>query len=258
MTVKKTAKGRLARWLATVGVLTGVALGTPILAASPASAATVTSGASIRACVDLNNVVCNNSVGTTNGSGVSAMRCWRDGSWATGTYRSNRWFLLNLSDGREGYVHSSFVQNQASVPNCSTLAYVRAADKAISYTGQVSASSDIASKYSDWAPGPYAEWSGDCAKLAHSSYVYGAGVGFETGNAIDMYNKYKNKNMIYGGLPRYGSPVFYNIAAPYGHTAIYIGGTSIITTQGMDNARLPVAVKGIYDYGNYLGWARIG
>jgi hypothetical protein len=226
---------------------------------SSASAATVTSGVNIRPCVNLANPVCN-PVGTTSSTGVSTIRCWRDGSTATGAYTSNRWFLVYLADGREGYVHSSFVGGQYVTPNCSNLAYVRAADQALSYVGQVYANSTIASMYaaSDWAPGPYGEWSGDCAKLTHSSYVYGAGVAYETGNAIVQYQKYRNKGQIYGGLPRYGAPVFYNIAAPYGHTAIYVGGTTIVSTQGMDNARLQVARRDIYSFGNYLGWARIG
>lgn len=238
-------------------LVTTAVTGLQVVTVSAASAASVTSGVNIRPCVDLSRSACA-PVGTTNSTAVSALRCWRDGSVATGNYTSQRWFLVYLGDGREGYVHSSFVGGQYSTPNCTTLAYVRAADKALSYIGQVYAPYDIANKYSDWAPGPYGEWSGDCAKLSHSAYVYGAGYPFETGNAIVMYQKYRNRGLIYGGLPRYGAPVFYNIAAPYGHTAIYVGGTTIVSTQGMDNARLQVVRRDIYSFGNYLGWARIG
>ena len=52
----------------------------------------------------------------------SYVRCYKDGAWATGTYRSNRWFsvYVHLSNGRLGYffVHSSYVYNQTSVPRC--------------------------------------------------------------------------------------------------------------------------------------------
>lgn len=156
---------------------------------SPASTASVVAGVNIRPCVDTSRNICN-PIGTTSGTAVSAMRCWRDGSWATGRYNSNRWFLVYLGDGREGYVHSSFVDGQYSTPNCGTLAYVRAADKALSYVGQVYAPGEIANKYAanDWATGPIGEWSGDCAKLAHSAYVYGAGYPFETGHASGMYS----------------------------------------------------------------------
>ncbi len=116
----------------------------------------------------------------------------------------------------------------------------------------------VANKYNDWVPGPYAEWSGDCAKLAHYGFAYAAGHPFATGDAIQMYQTYKNAGKIYGGLPRYGDPVFYNIAAPYGHVAIYVGGTTIVSTQGMDNAYQPVARRDINSFGNYLGWALVG
>jgi len=52
----------------------------------------------------------------------SYVRCYKDGDWATGNYRSNRWFsvYVNLSNGRIGYffAHSSYVYNQTSVPRC--------------------------------------------------------------------------------------------------------------------------------------------
>ncbi len=78
------------------------------------------------------------SVGTTGAGGnLYKIRCWRDGSWATGNYSLNRWFLVSLGDGREGYVHSSLVGGQYATPNCSELPYVRAADWAIACIGQV-------------------------------------------------------------------------------------------------------------------------
>lgn len=250
---RSVLRKRLAGVAATLAILAGAS----IAGATAASAATVTPGVNLRPCVDLSRGVCA-PVGSTSGTGINTIRCWRDGSTATGAYTSNRWFLVYLSDGREGYVHSSYVSGQYTTPNCSTLAYVRAADQALSYIDQVYAPSAIAAHYSDWAPGPYGEWSGDCAKLTHSSYVYGAGVGFATGNAINQYNTYRSQGVIYGGLPRYGSPVYYNIASPYGHTAIYVGGTTIISTQGLDNARLSVVRRDVYSFANYLGWAKVG
>lgn len=264
MTISNVGGGLLARLVRTKRTFTAAigallfALGLLVAIPAPAGAVTVTPGVNLRPCVNLAAAVCA-PVGTTSSTSVTTMRCWRDASWATGAARSNRWFLVYLTDGREGYVHSSYVQGQVATPNCGTLAYVRAADKALSYYGQRFAPSDITAKYaaSDWAPGPVGEWSGDCAKLTSSSYRYGAGVSYSSGNAIGQYWTYKNAGVIYGGLPRYGAPVFYNIAAPYGHTAIYIGGRTIISTQGMDGANLPVARHDINYYGNYLGWAKI-
>lgn len=224
--------------------------------ALPASAATLSgSNVNIRACVDIANPVCAAPVGTTGSAGIAKMRCWRDGSTVTGNYRSQRWFLVMLTDDREGYIHSSFVTNQQNVPNCSTLAYVRAADFAISQVGKVYADSGVASQYSaaDWAPGPYAEYSGDCAKLTGSSYRT-TGSTYPRASAIGQFNSFRNAGKILAGIPRYGSPVFYNIT-DWGHTAIYIGGTSIVSTQKLDGARLPVVVQDLHSYGAYLGYA---
>ncbi len=254
---ERVSKHRTWRTKAAAAMAAGLAVaGLSVIAAPAASAATVTANVNLRPCVDLNNPNCS-PVGTTGNAGVYKMRCWRDGSWATGNYNSNRWFLLSLTDGREGYVHSSFVGSQYSTPNCSDLPYVRAADWAIAQIGQTRAPDAWARNFSDWAPGPYAEWSGDCAKFTFMSFAYAAGVPYARGDAIGQYNQYKNQGMIYGGLPRYGDPVFYNIAAPYGHTAIYIGGTTIVTTQGMDGANQPIARRDINSFGNYLGWAAV-
>lgn len=254
--------GQAARKSGLFRIVTAVALGLSVLlglilgTTPPASAATVTGGVNLRPCVSLNWQVCA-PVGTTNGGNLYKVRCWRDGSWATGAYSSNRWFLVVLSDMREGFVHSSFVGQQPSVPNCSTLSYVRAADKALTYFNQVYAPTDVANRYTDWRPGPWAEWSGDCAKLSRSAWELGGGVSHPGGNAIDQYYNFRNRGMILGGIPRYGAPVYYNIARPAGHVALYIGGTTILTTQGVDNNRLPVVRRDLNSYGNYLGWSTL-
>lgn len=244
----------LRRWLlaAMAAVTLVLAVG---ITAEPASAATLNgSNVNLRACVDLSNAVCAKPVGTTGSAGIVKMRCWRDGTTVTGNYRSQRWFLVMLTDDREGYVHSSFVTNQQNVPECTTLAYVRAADFAIAQVGRVYASSSTAAQYlaSDWGT-PYAEWSGDCAKLTGSSYR-STGSDYPKADAIGQYRAFRNAGKILGGIPRYGSPVFFNVTN-WGHTAIYIGGTSIVSTQKLDGARLPVVVQDINSYGSYLGYA---
>ncbi len=218
-------------------------LGIGVVAAPAASAATVTPNVSLRPCVNVSNSNCA-PVGTTSGSGVYKIRCWRDGSWATGRYASNRWFLLSLSDGREGYVHSSFVGGQYSTPNCGELPYVRAADWAIARIGQVSQTNGVG-------------WSGYCATFTHNAFTQGAGVSYVAADAINQYWAYRNRGMIHGGWPRYGDPVFYNIATPYGHTAIYIGGNMVVTTQGLEGANLPIARRELNSFGSYLGWAAV-
>lgn len=238
-------------------VLLAVAIVLTVLSvATPASALTVSRNVTMRPCVDTANRNCA-SVGSTGSARAVKMRCWRDGSWATGAYRSNRWFLMVLSDGREGYVHSSHVRNQTATPNCRELSYVRAADWAIAQIGKTHAPSNLAARYTDWAPGPLAEWSGDCAKFAHMAYQYGAGVSFARASASGQYRAYKNVGRILGGIPRYGAPVFYDIARPHGHVAIYIGGTTIVTTRGLDHANLTVERRDLSTYSNYLGWAAV-
>jgi len=48
------------------------------------------------------------------------MECYADGGWATGNYSSNRWFWVWYGSGG-GWVHSSLVFNQASVPRASSI-----------------------------------------------------------------------------------------------------------------------------------------
>jgi hypothetical protein len=64
---------------------------------------------------------------TTNSYGIEylgngtqvLMMCWIDAQWATGNYSSNRWFRVEPAyDPNVGYVHSSLVANQVSVPHC--------------------------------------------------------------------------------------------------------------------------------------------
>jgi hypothetical protein len=46
------------------------------------------------------------------------MLCWLDDDWAFGNAWSNRWFLIQDTVGRVGYIHSTLVHNQASSLNC--------------------------------------------------------------------------------------------------------------------------------------------
>ncbi|TDW98254.1 hypothetical protein [Kribbella sp. VKM Ac-2566] len=228
-----------------------------LLTAVPASAAyyasTITPGMRVRSCVNTASAACG-QVATTTSTG--RMQCWRDGSWADGNYSSNRWFLMELSNGQEGFVHSSFVTNQVSVPNCDTLVRVRAADWALGQVGRVYApTADLRPEFV-WAPGPTGEWSGDCAKLPYLAYLH-AGMSYPLANAIDQWQAFKNAGKArYDRFPRYGDPVFTSIA-PYGHTGLYVGGQSMVGTQGVDNKYLPVQVYSMIDrYPTYLGWAR--
>ncbi len=61
-------------------------------------------------------------LGWTSNTQKSYVTCYEDGGWATGNYRSNRWFLVyvHITNGTTSwyYVHSSYVYNQITVPRC--------------------------------------------------------------------------------------------------------------------------------------------
>jgi hypothetical protein len=70
----------------------------------------------VRACP---STLCNPTGGWARNGTVFAMRCWVDYQWATGNYRSPRWFWgQSYHNGYWGYVHSSYVQRQVTVPRC--------------------------------------------------------------------------------------------------------------------------------------------
>jgi hypothetical protein len=46
------------------------------------------------------------------------MRCYTDNQSFFANYRSNRWFLVTLTNGYTNWVPSGYVQDQASVPHC--------------------------------------------------------------------------------------------------------------------------------------------
>lgn len=55
-----------------------------------------------------------------------SVTCWYDGDWATGNYRTNRWFKVLVWESYDGYptprwlfVHASYVFNQPVVRQCS-------------------------------------------------------------------------------------------------------------------------------------------
>lgn len=222
----------------------------------PASAAGpwITEATNVRSCTNLGNGVCGPFTVFGGGTGVT-MVCWRDELWATGAYRSNRWFLVHrIGDGLEGFVHSSLVAGQVGTPNCDSVPRVRAGLAAIARVGQVSASPTDAARFTDWAPGEYGEWSGDCKKLVSVAWR-DAGVPLIGGNAKPTFDTYwANRAWRGGGNPAYGALVGWNTALPYGHIGVAIGGTRVVATRGWDNQRLPVSVTSTGSYPGYAGW----
>jgi hypothetical protein len=257
----RTSKAFRTLGTATLGLvmLLGMLIGTvPTASAASYYASAIAPGNNVRACAD--TVEPCRVLTTTTSTG--RMQCWRDAGWATGRYSSNRWFLMELSNGQEGFVHSSFVTNQTSVPNCNSLARVLAADFALA---QVKSRSAYApAEYGqgalggmDWNPGPNREWSGDCAKLPYIAYKR-VGVSYPLNHAIGQWTDLASRRGNNAYLPRYGDPVFFAIGT-YGHTGLYIGGQSMVGTQSGDWAYKPVDIYPLFNngYGTYLGWAKV-
>lgn len=238
---------------AAVGAIAAVAaLG---IGGSSASASTITQSANVRPCVNTASPSCN-AIGTFGAGTPVGMVCWIDGSWTTGAYGSNRWFLVRRSDGYEGFVHSSLVGGQTTVPSCSTQERVKAGLEAIKRVGQVTASSSDAALFasSDWAPGPYGEWSGDCKKLVYVAH-YRAGKQLVGGDAWATFSYYWNRTSAKGGgYPRYGSLVGFKTYMPYGHIAVAVGGSRIVSTRGTDGQRLSNALLSTSSLPSYAGW----
>jgi uncharacterized protein YraI len=110
---------RVGRRIATV--VLAAAGGVMLTSASPAAAATShiganSGGANIRTCA---STTCGSLGYLANGTSVT-MLCWVDSQWVyppNADYASARWFRAATPVGT-GYVHSSLVEDQASVPPC--------------------------------------------------------------------------------------------------------------------------------------------
>ena len=80
--------------------------------------------------------------------------------------------------------------------------------------GQAIANSSDAALFTDWAPGPYGEWSGDCKKLVSTAYRR-AGLTLVSGNAKPTFDYYwANRSLRGTGLPRYGALVGFTSRLP--------------------------------------------
>ena len=214
------------------------------LTAAPARAAayyssTIVPGNNVRACASTACIW----VATTTSTG--RMQCWRDGGYAVGRYGSSRWFLMELNNAQEGYVHSSFVSYQTTVPHCSSLPRVVAADWALARVGQ-----------SD-APAPYNKWSGYCLAFVNMAYQSAGIYRLGAYSANEQWWALQAQQLTRTGIPRYGDPVFTS-ASGYGHVFIYVGGRTGLGTNGAEGANQPVGFYDMYTkYPSYRGWAKI-
>jgi len=152
---------------------------------------------------------------------------------------------MELNNGQEGYVHSSFVGSQVAVPNCSSLPRVLAADWALARIGNID------------APAPYYKWSGWCLGFVNMAYQSAGVYKLSAPSAIDQWRTLQSQGLTRGGIPRYGDPAFTSASAS-GHVFVYIGGRYGVGTQGAAGANRPIGIYDMYNaYPSYLGWGRI-
>lgn len=233
------------------------------LVASPASAAptSVAVNSDMRACPDLSIEGCKKILYTIPSGSQVSMVCWYDSSWWTGRYSSNRWFVVKYG-AREAWVHSSQVVNQTTVGWCGNVTRVMAARNAAHWTGQTHANGTVSAYFSasQWSPGPYGEWSGDCVKLGVAAYR-AAGKTITSGStAYNQYLAYKNQGAIKTGTPPIGALVFYDRTSTNsaGHVAVAVGADHAATTIGVDGQQKKNEIRTTTAAGQggaYLGWA---
>lgn len=233
--------------LATSGLL---ALPTPASAAGPY----ISSPAGHYGCTTTSLPGCGSQGSIAAGTAVT-MHCWIDDSWATGTYRSNRWFYVSTSTGIRNFVHSSRVSAQVSVPHCGTHRGISAARWASMQIGETRPSNAA-----EQAGNPGMDrWSGWCYVLAWDAHALSHGArplnGY--GSAKSTFYAYRNLGRVNPNLSpsaiNIGSIVFWTTGT-YGHAAIYVGQGMVATTQGSGtslppNTRLPMSY-----FGTPAGW----
>jgi hypothetical protein len=215
-------------------------------------------------------------MGATNGYGAPAgasvvANCWGWGD-AVGPNNNRLWWKITYS-GRtfwaaDRYLSTPNIANQppASQPACDAAQPQqpqpqprdRAAAAALATNGHVYAheTDDNTFSNADWAPGPVGEWSGDCVKLPVAAYRK-VGISIPTSStARNMYFNYRDRGLIRQGAPVAGALVFYpDIAQGFGHVAVAINGSQIVSTMGYDNNKKANAVVGLTYFGNPAGWA---
>lgn len=213
----------------------------------------LTGSAAMRDCVNISLSGCQ-PVGSWSAGTPVSMTCWIDDSWATGAYSSNRWFYV-VNGTKKSFVHSSWVASQTSVPHCSTHAGVMASRWGSMHRDQTRPSAYEASVLGI----SNGMWSGWCAAFTYGSYKLGAGrTPKYPFNAAPRYWAYKNAGLMRqwtGGDINVGSMLFWpNLAAPYGHTAIYAGNGHVISTIGNGDPTKPVLRVPVSYFGAPAGW----
>ncbi len=216
----------------------------------------MSSTGAIRDCVKVDLVGCR-SWGTVSSGRAVTMHCWVDGSRVTEAYSSPRWFFVTIPSlgNRKGYVHSSRVGSQASVPACSSQRGIAASTWASERVG-VYDMSDAEWTAVDPSHTYSRAWSGGCAGFVYLSFKHGAKVTPSTaGDAAARYEWYRSRGRVSTtGTPDVGSMIFWPNVSAWGHVATYVGNGMVATTVGYPGERKKNARVAMSSFGTPAGW----
>jgi hypothetical protein len=188
------------------------------------------------------------------------MECWIDGSWATGAYATNRWFRISAG-ATEGFVHASWVIDQATVGHCDAPAPAPASAGrggaalrwATDHLGATVPSGEEAALIGD-ADGM---WSGWCAGFTYAAYAFTGSAPRFAGNAADRFHTYERAGLVKawtGGDVPDGAMLFWPTVTDYGHTALDAGGGQVLTTVGYFDPNAAISQVPVEKYGTPAGW----
>jgi hypothetical protein len=185
------------------------------------------------------------------------MHCWIDDSVATGAYQSARWFYISTNTGVRGFVHSSRVGRQTSVPHCGQHRGISAARWASMKIGSLRPST------AEKGANPTMDrWSGWCYVFAYDAFKFSTGALPKSGQgtAKKTFYAYSNEGKVRTDLNHnginIGSIVFWTSAhlGSAGHAAIYVGQGNVVTTRGSERDLNPIAIVPMSTFGTPAGW----
>jgi hypothetical protein len=182
------------------------------------------------------------------------MHCWKWGTEATGEYTSKKYFYVTATaTNQKGYVHSSRVINQTpNTPECGTHRGIATATWAAQHVG---VSSTTAAERTA-IPTTTTRWAGYCATFTYAATKLGAGYTPRyAGDAKPRYDSYANSGRVTKtGTPSIGAHVFWRNVTSFGHTAIYVGNGTVVTTRGLPGETKPIERVSLTYFGSPTGW----
>ena len=198
------------------------------------------------------------------------MVCWIDARHMSG-FTYNRWFYVT-SGSLQGFVKDELVTNQnPSSPWCYNRSYqpLRAVMAALFNTGlseihQVYPTAQDKTNalnvygFNSW--GYYGDWSGDCVMFTALGWWNAGKTMLGAPTAYQISQRYQSAGLLHttGVAPR-GAAVFWrsnNTSGTPGHVAMSLGNSRIVTTYGLDNARIATSQNWVSYFSGmtYVGW----